>query len=125
MDKNRYIPMNKCNDGHLYIIKARNADLGVYIEKEKGFRLSRFKFQLNFIDIEYHWDTGEPHGTVKPLKKLNFLGNMPDGKLLVRLNDYMKSMLYDIKSLKKSLTSSIVLIDPERMRQLRKLNGGD
>jgi len=120
-DRGTFIPMSKCKDGHLYIIDARNANLGVYVKKERGFRISRHKFQCNFIDIEYHWDTGEPHGTVKPLSKLNYLGYMPDEKLLDQLKGYMKTLMYDIKSFNLSLCAPIEIISSDRMKQLRML----
>lgn len=125
--------MSKCKDGHLYIIEARNADIGVYVAAEQGFRIRRNKFQLTYIDMEYHWDTDEhtmindkkmSHGTAKPLRKLNYLGHMTDDKLLDKLNDYMKILYYDIIKLKGHLTSSFVLLDADRMRQLRLFKGG-
>lgn len=135
MGQERYISMNKCKDGHLYIIEARNADIGVYVESEKAFRIRRNKFQLTFIDKEYHWDI-EPmevlpspfpklNGTVKPLKKLNYLGNMSDEKLLETLNDYMKTLYYDIKKLKGHIRSSYVIIDSDRFKKLRRFKGGN
>lgn len=123
MDEEAYIPMSKCKDGHLYIINARNADLGVYVEAQRYFRISRNKFQLTFIDTEDHWDTGEPHGTVKPLKKLNYIGNMSDENLIFELNDYMKELYYSIKELKGFVTSSFVLIDSDTMKRLRAYSG--
>lgn len=136
MGPDQYISMDKCKDKHLYIISARNADIGVYIAEEKGFKISRYKFKSNFIDIEYHWDI-EPikvlpdpfpglQGTVKPLVKLNYLGAIVDDheKLLNTLNDYMKSLFYDIKKLKKVITVPITIVDSDRMRRLRILKGG-
>jgi hypothetical protein len=123
MDEGAYIPMNNCKDGHLYIINARNADLGVYIEAQHCFRLRRNKFKLTYIDTEDHWDTGEPHGTVKPLKKLNYIGNMSDEKLMDKLNYYMKELYYSIKELKGFVVSSFVLIDSNTMKRLRAYNG--
>lgn len=43
MDQDKYIPIDQCKDHHLYIIKARNADLGVYVAEEKGFWISRYQ----------------------------------------------------------------------------------
>lgn len=134
MGKEAYIPMNTCKDGHLYIIDARNADIGVYVESLKGFRIRRNKFQLTFIDVEYHWDSDEYtmisgrkmyHGTVKPLRKLNYLGHMSDDRLLVQLNNYMRTLYYDIMKLKGNVNSSFILIDTDRMRQLKIFKGGD
>lgn len=136
MGPDQYISMDKCKDRHLYIISARNADIGVYIAEEKGFKISRYKFKSNFIDIEYHWDI-EPiellpdpfpklKGTVKPLVKLNFLGAIVenDERLRETLNNYMKSLYYEIKKLKKVVTVPITLIGPYRMQQLRFFKGG-
>jgi hypothetical protein len=136
MGQEKYIPIEKCKNRHLYIISARNADIGVYIAEEKAFKISRFKFGSNFIDKEYHWDI-EPlevlpppfpklQGTAKPLEKLNFLGAIVDDdeRLRETLNKYMKSLFYDIKKLKKTLSGSFEIISPERMRKLRILKGG-
>jgi len=65
-----WIPIDKCEDGRLYQICARNASYGIYRASEKGFEISRFKFGDNYTFTEYHWDTGAPYGTVKPMKKL-------------------------------------------------------
>ena len=124
MEEKPYIPMSKCKDGHLYIIDARNADIGVYVAKDKWFRISRFKFKTNYIFTEDHWDTGEPHGTVKPLKKLNYIGHPEDEKLRITLNNYMKTLYYDIVELKGYVTVPITIIDPERMKTLRFFKGG-
>lgn len=65
-----YIPIDKCVDGNVYKIAARNGSFGIYSVTEKSFTLSRFKFGDNFLFDEYHWDTGEPFGTVKPMEDL-------------------------------------------------------
>jgi hypothetical protein len=64
------ISLKDCRNGYLYIIAARNAYVGIFNAKKKGFRISRFKFDRNYESVEYHWDTGEPHGTVRPYRKL-------------------------------------------------------
>lgn len=131
-EESSYIPIKDCIDRHLYIIKARNADIGIYLAEEKAFKISRFKFTSNFIDIEYHWDI-EPvqllsppfpklMGTVKPLKELGHFEDSDDIQMLNRLNKKMKEMLYDIKELKKEITTPIILIDSDRMKMLRILN---
>ena len=71
-----YIPMDKCKDGWLYSIAARNATLGIYREKELGFEIRREKFGSVFKFVEYHWDIGtikpelEQHGTAKPIQEI-------------------------------------------------------
>jgi hypothetical protein len=65
-----YILLNECKDQHLYLIKARNSQLGVFKKAASSFIISRFKFKSNFLFEEDHWDTGEPFGTVQPIKLL-------------------------------------------------------
>lgn len=65
-----WIPIEECKDGWVYYIHARNAKVGIYDKNEKGFTISRHKFSDNYLFVEYHWDTGEPYGTVKPIKEL-------------------------------------------------------
>jgi len=86
-----YIPLEKCKDGWLYRIDARNSSLGIYNVKKKCFFISRNKFGTNFIFEEYHWDTGEPYGTVKPLEEIKFAGNFNnDDERLAYLNNKLK-----------------------------------
>jgi hypothetical protein len=93
-----YIPIVQCRDSYLYFIIARNSNLGIYNEKDKSFTISRFKFKLNYLFEEDHWDTGEPFGTVKPLKeicevarfkndedKLKYLNNKANEKEIIDL----------------------------------------
>lgn len=135
MEFTKYIPISECKDRHLYIIDARNADIGVYIASEKVFKISRYKGSENFIDVEYHWNI-EPmeflpppflklKGTVKPLTKLNYIGAIADDdeKLQETLNNYMKELFYDIKQIKKVITVPITLIDSDRMKRLRSFRG--
>ena len=65
-----YISLNNCVHGGLYKVSARNFSLGVYTGKEQGFIGIRHKFTMVFLDLEYHWDTGPPYGTVKPIEFL-------------------------------------------------------
>lgn len=82
----RWIPMENCRDGYLYRILARNADYGIYNEKHKGFLISRFKFSDNYTFTEDHWDTGAPHGTVKPLMEI---GKAPKGMTEAETLEYL------------------------------------
>lgn len=86
MDTDQYISMNDCEDGYLYKIIARNAKIGIYCAKDRCFKISRNKLNLNFIDTEDHWDTGEPFGTVKPLEKIEKVPPMENKQLLRFLN---------------------------------------
>ena len=67
-----YLKIKGLKDGYSYKIFASNAYVGVWIESEKGFLISRYKVGPNpFLRVEYHWNTwteDEPFGTVKPLE---------------------------------------------------------
>ena len=65
-DSDEYIRMPDLKAGFTYLIVARNAHIGIWIPENRSFLISRFKFGDNYLFEEYHWDTGEPHGTVKP-----------------------------------------------------------
>ena len=65
-----YIRIKDCKDGYLYIISARNANVGIYKETDKAFTINRLKFKDRFLFDEYHWDTGIPYGTAVPLKEV-------------------------------------------------------
>jgi hypothetical protein len=69
-DYSDYISLEKCKDGFVYKILARNGTVGVFNKVDSSFTLSRHKFSSNFLFDEFHWDTGEPYGTVKPIKEL-------------------------------------------------------
>lgn len=70
-----YIPLDQCIDRGVYRIKSRNLDVGVYCAKNRGFIGIRTKFGDPYLFKEYHWDTGEPFGTVRPIKQI---GVLPD-----------------------------------------------
>lgn len=65
------ISLENCKNRYLYKIKSRNLSLGVFNEEVKGFIGIRLKFNHEFLFTEYHWDTGAPFGTVKPIEILN------------------------------------------------------
>lgn len=65
-----YIKLDNLKDGYTYTIDARNASVGIYLKKNKSFLISRIKFSDNYLFEEYHWDTGEPFGTVKPIEEI-------------------------------------------------------
>lgn len=63
-----YLKIDDCIQGGLYEVDARNFSLGVYSKKDQGFIGIRYKMGSEYLDLEYHWDTGEPYGTVRPIK---------------------------------------------------------
>ena len=73
------IPLNECKNGFLYKLDSRNLIKGVFREDIKGFIGIRMKFDSLYLDTEFHWDTGPPHGTAKPIKEI---GPIPSGILI-------------------------------------------
>lgn len=66
-----YLSISQLEDGMAYAIWARNAYVGVWLAKENGFLISRYKLNPEpFLFVELHWDLGEPYGTAKPLRPL-------------------------------------------------------
>ena len=65
-----FIPLDQCEHGQLYHIRARNFRLGIFNEPKQEFIGIRSKFGSRYLFGEYHWDTGPPFGTVKPITKL-------------------------------------------------------
>jgi hypothetical protein len=69
-ESDSYIKIPDLKEGYAYSILARNAWVGIWLNREKAFLISRYKFGQNYLFKEYHWDTGEPFGTVKPQKEI-------------------------------------------------------
>jgi hypothetical protein len=65
-----YIPLDACVDHGVYRVNARNLAVGVFRAETRGFIGIREKFGEQYLFTEYHWDSGAPHGTVKPLEKI-------------------------------------------------------
>jgi hypothetical protein len=72
------ISLKECIHGGLYRINSRNLSFGVFNASEQGFVGIRQKFYDEFLDYEYHLDTGPPFGTVAPKE---FLEQCPLGDL--------------------------------------------
>lgn len=67
-EEQKWIPLEEMQVGN-YLCDARNFDIGYW--NGNVFVYMRTKFTMRYEDTEYHWDTGAPHGTCKPIK---FLG---------------------------------------------------
>ena len=68
-----YIRLSECKDRRLYKIHSRNLITGVFSEKVNGFIGIREKFDDKYLFTEYHYDTGPPFGTAKPVVELSEL----------------------------------------------------
>lgn len=64
------IPLDQCEHGYLYGIRARNIRMGVYNEKLRGFIGIREKFGNRFLDGELHREASKSFGTATPTEKL-------------------------------------------------------
>ena len=64
------ISLKKCKNGYAYKIDSRNLSIGVFNRVTNGFVGVRYKFGDEFLFEEFHYDTGEPYGTVYPKKEL-------------------------------------------------------
>ncbi len=64
------IKLKNCKDRFLYKIDSRNLSYGVFNLAANGFIGIREKFGDRYLFTEYHWDTGAPYGTVRPIKML-------------------------------------------------------
>lgn len=62
-----YIPLEECLHGHTYAIRSRNLTFGVFDASVEGFVGVRTKFGSRYLFTEYHYDTGAPFGTARPL----------------------------------------------------------
>ena len=82
----KYLLLSECKDGFVYFILARNAHIGIFNEKKKTFVISRHKFGDNFLFEEDHWDTGEPYGTVKPIRLIEKFEERDEEETLKYLN---------------------------------------
>jgi hypothetical protein len=97
---NLMIPLENCKDGYLYVIYARNALLGLYVAKRRGFRISRVKFGNNYEFVEYHWNLGEPHGTAKPYRELFKPEAMEDEQVFLGfMNKYYEEHYAEIRDI--------------------------
>lgn len=64
-----YIPKDEMVIGAKYRCHGRNLGEGTW--NGKGLDYIRSKFGHEFPDVEYHWDDGPPHGTCKPIERLD------------------------------------------------------
>ncbi len=66
-----YLGIEQMQAGMAYSIWARQAFTGIWLPERQGFLITRYKIHpLPYLFVEFHWDTGEPFGTAKPLRPL-------------------------------------------------------
>jgi hypothetical protein len=74
---NSYIPLESCENKHVYRLHSRNLSIGAFSQVARhaipGFIGIREKFGERYLATEFHWDTGEPHGTAYPIEDLGIV----------------------------------------------------
>lgn len=76
------IPLEKCKDRMVYVVRARNIQFGVFNQGVNGFVGLRTKFGSRFLATEFHDETGAPHGTCFPVQEIEFV---PDDLMVLDL----------------------------------------
>ena len=111
-DTENWIPLAECVDRKFYLIYARNFYYGVFSKEKNGFIGIRTKFGQRYLFTEYHWDTGEPHGTAKPFEALNV--DLPENIELDEFNeelfeylDTMQNTVKEISEFVKTTTENL------------------
>ena len=64
------IKAKDCQDKHLYIIRSRTSDIGVYLASKRAFVTLQTRGGLQGIALEYHKDVGADVGQVECLEEL-------------------------------------------------------
>ena len=95
LNSEKYLKMEDCKDGYLYIIIGRHAYVGIYGQETQAFITNRKKFNDEFIWEEDHWDTGVPFGTAIPLKEI---GKAPEFETEEEKMEYLKKMAEELRS---------------------------
>lgn len=105
MNEKNHIDLEDCKNKRLYLVRSRNLmeGLGIFCEADKAFYGLRYKFGSTFVEREYHWDTGAPYGTVKPLELLET--EIPENLNLNREDKALREFLFSLVPTDKLKTS--------------------
>ncbi len=68
----KYIQKNNLIENEIYKCDARNFTYGLWDGKAFEYIRTKFGQKWFFIDREFHFDEGNPYGTVKPLERMEF-----------------------------------------------------
>ncbi len=78
-DVHDYLGINALIDLGVYQMVGRNAFVGIWLEADKSFLISRYKCGPEpWLHYEYHWDIGassnalSPSGTAKPVAFIEY-----------------------------------------------------
>jgi len=96
--ESKHIKLEDCQKGHIYKISARNFNIGIF-DGDTGFIGVREKFGDRYLFTEYHWDTGPPFGTVRPLEAIGIYGkDLKDEK---KMFEFLEPRQTEINELKR------------------------
>lgn len=115
MYKGNYISIENCKNGYLYKIFARNSWLGIWWAKKKGFIILREKMGSTYLFTEYHWDTGEPFGTVKPIELVECYGNISHNFRDYIVCDSTEKQRKEYKKMYDYLLDKLTIIKDDRI----------
>lgn len=73
-----YYPLEECQQGGLYYLRANNLSFGIYIAEIEGFVGIRRKLGTAYLFVEYHFDYSSVIGTAQPI---TLLSNCPESLL--------------------------------------------
>lgn len=68
-----HIALDDCVARGVYRLHSRNLTLGVFDSTKGGFIGVREKFGDRYLFMEYHFDSGPPYGTARPLELVTYL----------------------------------------------------
>lgn len=85
LSQSEWIPLDKCENRHVYIIRSRNLLMGAFRQSVGGFIGIREKFGTRYLFEEYHNEASIHHGTVWPIEDIGVI--LPDDIELVEVFD--------------------------------------
>lgn len=82
-----YISLDRCIDGHLYVLCARNASIGIFDADGSYFHICREKGGKRIAAIELHADIISSTSTAYPLLDIGIAPCFQEPKELVKYLD--------------------------------------
>ena len=120
-----YIKVEDLEEGWLYRIKARNADVGIWFPSEQGFVIRRRKFDLIYTFVEIHWDLSPNFGTVKPIERLELSPFEKDDLIYTRQGARYLSMQKEDKILEWLKEAELKYVPDSEYIELEKRSYGN
>lgn len=68
-----FIPIERCVDRHVYELRGRNLERGVFDAERKCFVGIRQKFDQVFLDVEYYPEAGNIRGIARPVAEIGMI----------------------------------------------------